>query len=256
LLDKRIAELIAGDAEAAQHADALKDEVAKLAPMRAACIMPQQLDEAAVDRLKEYSRILLLLHKRVPSSTIVFKWHCTITPHGGGLFTSDPAVCRGGLGLELRAVAYQMAVCCAAIAARLSEGDEAVKAAKWFKSAYFLFHHARDGIEVDLQKECSLNRDLTPDVLFALSRVMLAQAANVYQRVMSQATKTRYDREAEPARQHPREQKVCTRALQPHATTPDGRGPLTPLQMFQLAVLANAECVPPPLTCKLVFALD
>ena len=43
--------MIAGDAEAAQHADALKAEVAKLAPMRAACIMPQQLDEAAVEAL-------------------------------------------------------------------------------------------------------------------------------------------------------------------------------------------------------------
>ncbi len=223
LLDKRITELIAGDDEAAQHADALKAEVAKLAAMRAGCIMPQQLDEAALDRLKQYGRILLMLHKRASSSSIVFKWHCTITPHGGGLFMSDPAVCKGGLGLELRAVVYQMAVCCSAIAARLSEGEEAVKAAKWFKNAYFLFNHARDGIEVDLHKECTLNRDLKPDVLFALSRVMLAQAANVYQRVMSQAIKTRFEREPEGARQHPREQRV--RALQPHATAPDGRGP-------------------------------
>ncbi len=61
LLEKRIAELIAVDAEAAQHADALKAEVAKLAAMRAACVVPRQLDEESLDKLKEYA-IPPLLH--------------------------------------------------------------------------------------------------------------------------------------------------------------------------------------------------
>jgi hypothetical protein len=185
LLEKRIAELIAGDAEAAQHADALKAEVAKLAAMRAACVVPRQLDEESLDKLKAYFRLLRMLHKRVPSSKIVFKWRCTITPRGGGVFSSDPSVSKGGLGLEMRAVAYQMAVCCAAIGARTSESEELPKASKWFKNAYFLLNYARDSIEVDLHKDSELNKDLKPDALLALSRVMLAQAANIWHRVMS-----------------------------------------------------------------------
>lgn len=210
LLEKRIAELIAGDAEAAQHADALKAEVAKLAVMRAACVVPRQLDEESLDKLKAYFRLLRMLHKRVPSSKIVFKWRCTLTPRGGGVFSSDPSVSKGGLGLEMRAVAYQMAVCCAAIGARTSESEELPKASKWFKNAYFLLNYARDSIEVDLHKDSELNKDLKPDVLLALSRVMLAQAANIWHRVMSDhivskrdasasALKRDYEKQVRPA---------------------------------------------------------
>ena len=137
-----------------------------------------------------------MLHKRVPSSKIVFKWRCTLTPRGGGVFSSDPSVSKGGLGLEMRAVAYQMAVCCAAIGARTSESDELPKASKWFKNAYFLLNYARDNIEVDLHKDCELNKDLKPDVLLALSRVMLAQAANIWHRVMSDAIVAKRDASA------------------------------------------------------------
>jgi hypothetical protein len=210
LLEKRIAELIAGDDEAAQHADALKAEVAKLSTMRAACLVPRQLDEDALDRLKEYFRLLRMLQKRVPSSKIVFKWRCTLTERGGGVFSSDPSVCKGGLGLEMRAVAYQMAVCCAAIAVRSSECDELPKASKWFKNAFFLFNHARDNIEVDLHKDSVINKDLKPDVLLALSRVMLAQAANIWHRVMSDHIVQRRDAIPSPpaAQKHDYEKQV------------------------------------------------
>lgn len=232
LLDKRITELIAGDPDMEQHADELKAEVAKLSSMRAACIMPRQLDEAALEKLKEYSRILRMVHKRVSSSNIMFKWRCSITQRGGGVFTSDPSICKGGLGLELRAVSYQMGVCCAAIAARLSEGDELKTAPKWFKNAYFLFIHARDGIEVDLHKECTLNRDLKPDVLLAISRVMLAQAANVFQRVMSAHAIDKYEGK------HEREKMVRVQSL---LLLPVASWSLVTLvQLFQFAVVANA----------------
>jgi hypothetical protein len=256
LLEKRINELIAGDAEAAQHADAIKAEIAKLATMRAACIMPRQLDEAALDNLKQYFRILLMVHKRVPSSNIVFKWVCTVTPRGGGVFTSDPAVCKGGLGLELRAVAYQMAVCCAAIAARLAEGEQeqAQQASKWFKNAYMLFNHARDNIEVDLHRDSALNRDLKPDVLHALSRVMLAQAANVFVRVMSGALIQKYEK-PETKNKHERERAVRVLvSLLPVSRV--RKSILTPPQLFQWDAVAHATCTALPLTHTPCIRID
>jgi hypothetical protein len=213
LLEKRITELISLDDQAAQHADALKAEVAKLPTMRAACVMPRQLDEAALDRLKEYFRFLRMLQKRVPSSKIVFKWRCSITPRGGGLFSHDPSISKGGIGLEMKAVAYQMGACCAAIASRLADGEGLAPAAKWFKNAYFLFIYARDSIEVDLLKDSELNRDLKPDLLLALSRVMLAQSANIFARVMSEAAVNKYAKEGDPTKKHERERMVRVHRL-------------------------------------------
>ena len=212
LLAKRIDELIAGDPQAAQLADELKAEVANVATMRAACIMPQQPDEMALERLKQYFRKLLMIKNCVPSCSMVFKWVCTVTPRGGGVFTSDPAVCKGGLGLELRAVAYQMAVCCAAIAARMAEGEQeqAKEASKWFKNAYFLFNHARNNIEVDLHRDSELTRDLKPDVLLALSHVMLAQNAGVFNHVISQAAKAKFAKKSDAVEKHEIEKTVST----------------------------------------------
>ncbi len=243
LLEKRISELIAGDEDAAQHADALKEQVLKLASMRAACIMPRQLDEAALEALKEYFRILRMLQRRVSSSKIIFKWRCTLTPQGGGLFSSDPSVSKGGLGLEMRAVAYQIGVCCAAIASRLSEGQDAgdlPKAAKWYKNAYFVFNYARDFIEVDLLKDCELNKDLKPDVLLALSRVMLAQAANVFQLVMTEATIARYGKITDPVQQHEKEKLLFQFAIMANITYRSAREKIIPL--FAEYPPATLEC--------------
>jgi hypothetical protein len=240
LLDKRIAELIAGDDDAAQHADALKAQVAKLPAMRAACIMPRQLDEAALEALKEYFRILRMLHRRVPSSKMVFKWRCTLTPRGGGLLSKDPSISKGGLGLEMRAVAYQIGVCCAAIASRLSEGQESSKAAKWYKNAYHVFNYARDCIEVDLQKDCELNRDLKPDVLHALSRVMLAQAANVFQLVMTESAIAISEKKTDPLQKHEREKALFQFAILAHMTYRTAREKIFPF--FAEYPPATLEC--------------
>ena len=238
LLEKRIVEITAGDEEAAKNMDAIKANLTNLSFMRAGCIMPRQLDEAALDKLKDYFRNLRMIQRRVSSSRIVFKWRCSITPRGGGMFSNDPAVCKGGLGLEMRAVAHQMAVCCAGIASRLAESDELTKASKWFKNAYHLFNYARDCIEVDLTKDCELNRDLKPDVLLALSRVMLAQAANIFLRVMADATIKKFDRESDPAKKHERERLVSQHCAIQHHTTPHF---LTVhlLQMFHYNSVAN-----------------
>jgi hypothetical protein len=252
LLEKRIAELTAGDEEAAKNTDAIKAEIAKMSSMRAACIMPRQLDEAALERLKEYFRQLRMVHRRVSSSKIVFKWRCSITPRGGGMFTSDPAVCKGGLGLEMRAVAHQMAVCCAGIGSRLAESDELPKANKWFKNAYHLFNYARDGIEVDLAKDCELNRDLKPDVLLALSRVMLAQAANIFVRVMADAAIRKFDKESDPSKKHERERTVglqrnVLRRTAPHCLTFPCTAVVPLQQRGQHDVPRRAREDPPPL---------
>ena len=48
-----------------------------------------------------------------------------------------------------------------------------------------MFSFARDNVEVDVSSGSALNKDLNPDVLSALSSMMIAQAANVFYRVMS-----------------------------------------------------------------------
>ena len=131
----------------------------------------------------------------------------------------------------MRAVAYQTGARCAAIASRLSEGQQPgdlPKAAKWYKNAYFVFNYARDFIEVDLHKDCELNKDLKPDALFALSRVMLAQAANVFQLVMTEATIAKYDKVSDPVQKHDKEKTLFQFAIMAHISYRTAREKIFP----------------------------
>ena len=167
-LRKRCTELVTRTATGTAAARELSDALAHLESMRSECITPTTLDQASLSKLKQYCRSLRMVHKRVSSSKIDFNWHCSVTKPGGGFFTKDPSVCKGGLGVELIAVLYQMGVCCAAIAARLSEGDEEAKkqSPKWFRNAYCtpplaLTPHSRIKRRPFAGTSCSASRAIT-----------------------------------------------------------------------------------------------